>query len=155
MNWPRWPTGAPSSWGAVGRIAGILHLANHGPDNGPRTSVEAPTIRDAHRIGEYFKACAINAFTEMGADHVTADAIYLLDRIVGLDVDVVSEREMHVATQSRFKKKSDLLPALDRLLDHGYLAPIATASTGGRGRPASPRYKIHEMATRRTQMTTT
>jgi hypothetical protein len=130
--------------GAVARIAGILHLAEHGAGKGPRTAVNAQTILAAHRIGNYFKACAIKAFTEMGADLVTADAIYLLDRIRSLGADEVSERDMHVATKSRFKKKADLLPAVDRLVEHGYLLPIPAALTGERGRPASPRYKVHQ-----------
>jgi hypothetical protein len=129
--------------GAIARIAGILHLAEHGPEHGPRTPVTAVTIGAAHRIGEYFKSCAINAFTEMGTDLVTADAVYLLVRIGQLGQEVVSERDLHVATKSRFKKKADLLPALDRLVEHGYLMPIPPASTGERGRPASPRYRVH------------
>ena len=51
--------------GAIARIAGILHLAQHGPA-GARKEVAAGTVKAAVRIGEYFKACAINAFTEMG-----------------------------------------------------------------------------------------
>ena len=67
--------------GAVGRIAGNLHLAEYGAEKGVRKAVEVATIRAAAQIGDYFKACAINAFAEMGADRVTADAVYLLGRI--------------------------------------------------------------------------
>jgi replicative DNA helicase len=138
--------------GAVARIAGIIHLGEQGPEVGPRAAVTAQTIVAAHQVGEYFKACAINAFTEMGADHVTADAVYLLGRIIRLGGDEVSERDMHVATQSRFKAKADLMPALNRLVDHGYLAPVPAAKPTG-GRPASPRYKIHPYATKATEHT--
>lgn len=139
--------------GAIARIAGIIHLGEQGPGVGPRAAVTAQTIEAAWRIGEYFKACAINAFTEMGADHVTADATYLLGRICRLGVSEVSERDMHVATQSRFKTKADLLPALNRLVDHGYLAPMAAPKKSTGGRPASPRYKIHPYATEATEHT--
>jgi len=138
--------------GAIARIAGILHLGEQGSDVGPRAAVTAQTIEAAWRIGNYYKMCAINAFTEMGADHVTADAVYLLDRINSLGVDQLSERDMHVATQSRFKTKADLMPALDRLIDHGYLAPLPAANPTG-GRPASPRYKVHPKATEVTEHT--
>jgi replicative DNA helicase len=133
--------------GAIARIAGILHLAEHGPDAGPRTAVTAETIRSAYRVGSYFTACAINAFTEMAADHVTADAVYLLERIGQLGEKEVSERDLHVATRSRFKKKADLLPALDRLVEHGYLLPLPIQSSGSQGgRPPAPRYKVHASA---------
>jgi hypothetical protein len=138
--------------GAVARIAGMLHLGEQGPEVGPRAAVTATTIEAAWRIGQYFKACAINAFTEMGADHVTGDAVYLLHRIVGLGGDEVSERDAHVATQSRFRTKADLMPALDRLIDHGYLAPMPAPKPTG-GRPASPRYRVHPQATEATQHT--
>ena len=80
--------------GAVARIAGILHLAEHGPEAGPRSPVTAQHHPRPPRIGDYFKACAINAFTEMGTDHVIADAVYLLDRIERLGADEVSERDL-------------------------------------------------------------
>jgi hypothetical protein len=131
--------------GAIVRIAGMLHLAEHGSDAGPTTSVSAQTIHSAHRIGTYFKACAIRAFSEIGTDHVTADAVYLLDRIARLYQDTVSERDLMRAAK-RFKKKDDLLPAIARLVDHGYLLPLPSHRSTG-GRPASPVFKVHPMVT--------
>jgi hypothetical protein len=132
--------------GAVGRIAGNLHLAEHGAEQGVRRSVEDKTILAAARIGEYFKACAINAFAEMGTDRVTADAVYLLDRIATMDADEVSERDLFTASsRGKFKSMADLVPALHRLVDHRYLALMKT-SKPTRGRPASPRYKVHPAA---------
>lgn len=137
--------------GAVIRIAGMLHLAQHGAKAGPRATVEATTIRNANAIGEYFKAAAIQAFSQMGTDQGTADAIYLLDRVRHLAVDEVSQRELHVATRSRFRTKGELLPVIDRLVDHGYLTPLATGKPEGRGRPASPRYEVHTQTTQHTE----
>lgn len=126
--------------GAIARIAGILHLAEHGADHAPRVEVSAATIRSANRIGTYFKACAINAFAEMGTDRVTADAIYLLDRITRLGQDEVSERDMQRAAK-RFQIRADLLPAVERLVEHGYLFPQPAPKPTG-GRPPSPRYTV-------------
>jgi hypothetical protein len=126
--------------GAVARIAGILHLGQYGPE-GVRRAIGAETVQAASRIGEYYKACAIRAFTEMGTDSLTADAIYLLDRIKRLDQVEVSEREMQVATQSRFKTKNAMMPAVGRLVEDGALEPLADAKLTG-GRPPSPRYKV-------------
>jgi replicative DNA helicase len=129
--------------GAIARIAGILHLAEHGPDKGPPTPVSAVTILAAARIGGYFKANAINAFIEMGTDQGTADAAYLLDRIDRLHQAELSERDLHVATKSRFKKKDDLIPVIARLVDHGYLIPLPVPEPTSAGRPPSPRYRVH------------
>ena len=74
-------------------------------------------------IGTYFKFAAIAAFQVMATDPGITDAIYLLGRIKTLGGDVVSERDMHRACQSRFPKKDVLLAAIDRLVDHGYLLP--------------------------------
>jgi hypothetical protein len=129
--------------GAVARIAGIIHLAEHGADTGPRTPIAATTILAASRIGEYFKAAAINAFTEMGSDQITADAVYLLERIGQLSGQEVSERDLFTAcSRSRFRKKADLTPVVERLIEHGYLIPADTPQPTG-GRPASPRYTVH------------
>ena len=126
--------------GAIARLTGILHLALHGPDNGVTIPITAETVLAATRIGTYYKACAIRAFGEMGTDKVTADAIYLLDRISRLNQTEISQRDMHVATQSRFKTKDALIPAIARLVDHGHLERLPDRPTGGR--PASPRYTV-------------
>jgi hypothetical protein len=128
--------------GAVARIAGILHLATYGEAGAHGKAVEAATVEAAYRIGTYFKVCAINAFSEMGSDQVTADAGYLWERIEHLGQDEVSERDMHAACRSRFPTKADLRPALARLVDHGYLMPLPRPEPTG-GRPASPRYKVY------------
>ena len=84
--------------------------------------------------------CAIRAFGEMGTDTVTKDATYLLSRIERLGCSEVSERDMHKACQSRFKTKPTMTPAIQRLVEHGYLVPLPTEPTGGR--PASPLYRV-------------
>jgi replicative DNA helicase len=129
--------------GMVARIAGILHLVEHGPNEGPKRSVDEQTILAASRIGDYFKAAAINAFIEMGADRVTADAIYLLERIQHLGLDEVSERDMQRAAK-RFQTRSDLMRAVGRLVEYGQLIRLPAPNPTG-GRNASPRYKVTEV----------
>lgn len=128
----------------------MLHLAEHGAAKGPTTPVEAPAILNAYRVGRYYKACAINTFAEMGTDQGTADALYLLERIKHLGKGEVFERDMHVAARSRFKTKAELLPALDRLIEYGFLDPLPAPMQTDRGRPTSPRYKVLPQATENT-----
>jgi replicative DNA helicase len=129
--------------GAVGLLAGILHMADH-PADGLTRKVQEETFQRAVRLGEYFKAVAINSFTEMVTDEATADAIYLLERVMGMGQSEVSERDVHVSSRSRFKTKTELKPALDRLVEHGYLVPLLDAKPTG-GRPSSPLYRINEL----------
>jgi hypothetical protein len=131
--------------GAVVRIAGLLHLAEHG-EAGHSTPVDADTIRAARRIGDYFKAAAINVFTRM-ADPDIGAAVYLLDRVASLDAEEVSERDVFsCCNRSRFPIKVAMAPALNRLVEHGYLIPLEQTKKPGGGRPASPRYKVHPHA---------
>jgi replicative DNA helicase len=127
--------------GAIARITGILHLAIYGHARGVITAIAVETVVAASRIGAYYKACAIRAFGDIGTDRVTSDAIYLLSRIMRLDQQRFSEREMQTTTQSRFKNKSALMPAVNRLVEHGYLDPLPPSAPTG-GRPASPSYEL-------------
>ena len=78
----------------------------------------------------------------MGTDQATADAVYLLGRIERLGGDEVSERDMFTAaSRGRFKTTEDLRPALERLVDHGYLVPLPKPKpTGGRPNPRATRW---------------
>jgi replicative DNA helicase len=127
--------------GAIARIAGILHLAEHGVADGICIPVSAETILAAARIGAYFKASAIKVFAQMGIDPDTADAVYLLGRIHSLGVDEVSERDVQ-RVGKRFRSKDELKPVIARLVNHGYLIPVDTPKQTG-GRPQSQRYRIH------------
>ena len=77
----------------------------------------------------------------MGGDQATADALYLLDRIRQLGVDEVSERDLQRVCR-RFHSRAELMPAVDRLVDHGDLIPLETPKPTG-GRPPSPRYRVN------------
>lgn len=127
--------------GEVVRIAGLLHLGQHG-EAGLRYPVQPPTIEAAERIGRYFKACAVNVFSQMGADPEIADAVYLLERIRRLGQGEVSERELfNACSRPRFPTMADMMPALTRLVDHGYLIPLDNPKPKpAGGRPPSPRY---------------
>jgi hypothetical protein len=144
------PLASLRDWGgkyvaAVARIAGLLHLAEHGADKGLTEPVTADTIWAAADLGTYFKFSAIRAFEVMATDPTIADAVYLLGRIKLHPTDTISERDMQRACQ-RFSKKADLLAAIDVLVDYGWLQAKAVAQQTGKGRPPSPTYKIHPLA---------
>ena len=129
---------------AIARIAGLLHLAEHGGAKGLKESVSDTTVWAAADLGTYFKFGAIAAFEVMATDPTTADAVYLLGKLKAHPTDTISEREMQRAAR-KFQKKADLLAAVEILVDYGWLQLNGTPQTG-RGRPSSPMYKIHPLA---------
>ena len=135
--------------GAIARLAGILHFAEYGALEGAMRPVGVLTIKAAARMGEYFRATAISAFTEMGRDPVTVNAIYLLDRIRQLGLEEVSERDLMRAAR-RFKTVSELRSVIYRLIDHGYLfkIPVTEPIAMSSGRPAVLRYRVHSSVPR-------
>ena len=123
--------------GAVARIAGILHLAEHGADTGrgsrsasrrswppggsastsrPRPSTPSPRWAPT-RSPPTRSTCS----TECTARP-----------------DEVSERDIHMATRSRSRTVTDMRPALTRVVDHGWLIALPTEAPTDKGRPASP-----------------
>jgi hypothetical protein len=145
--------------GAVMRLAALLHLADHGPD-GVRRPIDRTTIRNAVRIGTYFKACAVATLTTMSLDSTVADAIDLLDRIVKTGEDEVSERDIRREARSgRFGDLDVMRQALTVLVEHNLLVPLPQPESEGPGRPRSRRYAVHPDApkygTERTEWTNT
>lgn len=124
--------------GAILRISALIHLVEHGTGG----AVSAQTVGRANQIADYYRTQAIAAFAEMHIDPDTADAIYLLDRIRTHDSDVISEREILRLAQ-RFHNRDELNAPLLRLVDYGWLIPIESEPSGRRGRPSSPKYRIH------------
>lgn len=131
--------------GAVMRIAGNLHLAKHGADTGPRTPVDAVTVVAAQQIGNYFRACAVKAFSTMTADRLDSTAAYLWRRIKDSDKTELSERDMQRLARA-IKTADELREAAARLVEHGHLIPLdaefPAARSDGRGRPPSRRYRV-------------
>ena len=130
--------------GAVVRIAGLLHLAEHLRDGWGRT-VEADTIERAAMIGEFYAAHALAAFDDMGADTATRNARHVLGWIERTATGAFTKREAFRAVQSaQLKSMADLDPALSVLEAHGYLRqldPPAPKRAGGR--PPSPSFLVH------------
>ncbi|MGI9085386.1 MAG: YfjI family protein [Aeromicrobium sp.] len=131
--------------GAVVRIAGLLHLAAHG-EAGTRRPIDIETILSAARIGTYFKLHAIRAFTTMATDANTANAIYVLQRVVRRGEDLLTQRDIYNETRARFKTVPDLLPVIAHLVDHGFLQQLPEPENPGPGRRPSPRFAVHPQA---------
>jgi uncharacterized protein DUF3987 len=133
--------------GATCRLAGLLHLARHLRD-GWTHPIGPDTFAGAIRLAGYLVEHARAVFNLMGTDPCTDDARWLLDWINRTNQVQFSRRDAHQATRGRFRKATDLEPALTLLEEHGYLRrvdPEPSRDPHGRGRPASPRFLVNPL----------
>jgi replicative DNA helicase len=131
--------------GASCRLAGLLHLAGHLRD-GWAHPIGPDTFTAAIRLADYLVEHARAVFDLMGADPRVGDARWLLDWISRTNQMQFSRRDAHQAARGRFRKATDLEPALRLLEEHGYLRrvdPEPSQDPHGRGRPASPRFVVN------------
>ncbi|MBL8171713.1 MAG: DUF3987 domain-containing protein [Acidobacteria bacterium] len=141
--------GALSDWagklpGAILRIAGILHLAEHASQlqNLPER-IGANTIKRAIEIGRYLIPHAQAAYAEMGADPEIEAAKIVLRWIEKTGDEAFTKRQAFEATKGRFKKVENLEPALRLLEEHGYIRTQVNGSEHRRGRKASQLFAVN------------
>jgi replicative DNA helicase len=129
--------------GATCRLAALLHLAHHLRDGWNRP-IGADTVAGALRLADYLIGHTRAVFDLMGADPRIDDARWLLDWITRTSQLQFSRRDAHQAARGRFRKATDLEPALALLEEHGYLRRVDADPPGPRGgRPASPRFLVN------------
>ncbi|WP_165069959.1 DUF3987 domain-containing protein [Paludisphaera rhizosphaerae] len=138
--------------GAVARIAGLLHMADHASN---LTSVGAPlsaeVIDRAVLIGDYLIPHAKVAFALMDRDPLVDDAERLLGwirrRVEGRGADrMFTKRDAFEALKGRFKRSAALDPPLELLASHGYIRPRDSERGPTRGRPPGPCYEVNPLA---------
>jgi hypothetical protein len=124
--------------GAVLRIAGLLHAAQH---HGflDFTEVSGQTMENAVRIGEYFLEHAKAAYSLMGADPVNKQSELLIATIQKNQLSEFSRRDA-MRLCRRFKTAESLQPVLNRLCEYGYIAPKPMEPALGVGRRPSEVY---------------
>ncbi len=136
--------------GATVRIAGLLHLAKHLRDGWNRP-ISVDTFADATDIGEYFTAHAKAAYDAIGADPATANAKAVLDWTRSTARTRFAARDAQPPLRARFKKITDLDPALRVLETHGWIRRLPSPPRAGCGRPAATTYEVHPAALETTQ----
>jgi hypothetical protein len=122
--------------GAVGRVVGLLHVAEGAghEEVAERTMLAAVRMAEEHLVPH-----ARAAFADMGADPVRRDALYLLNwiqkKVVASEdagTRTFSKRAAHKANESRFQKSADLDKPLALLVDRGFIRPVPSARRPGR-----------------------
>lgn len=130
--------------GAVVRIAGLLHMAQHASAPAPwATPISSETMERAIQVGHYLIPHARAAFAEMGADPALNDAVHILSWIKRKELSTVTKREIFEGTKGRFKKVNELENPLRLLIEHGYIREPAPGERQGPGRSPSPTFEVN------------
>ena len=137
--------------GAVGRIAGHLHMADLAGLSAPwEIPIPPETVERAIRIGRYLIPHAKAAFAEMGADAVVEQSKSILRWIDHETLDCFTKRDAHQALRGRFKRVDELDPPLALLESHWFIRTEPQAEHTGPGRRRSQTYEVNPRWARRT-----
>ncbi|MFI0424592.1 YfjI family protein [Spongiactinospora sp. 9N601] len=129
--------------GAVARMAGLIHLATH-VDDGWRHPISADTMTAAVELGGYFTAHALATFDAMGADPDMEGARTVHAWLERTRPARFTAREAFTALpRSRFRKVTELEPALEVLEQLGWIHRQPAPPRTGPGRRPSPAYLVH------------
>ena len=131
--------------GAMVRIAGLLHLAEH-LDDGYAKPISYATMNSALTLIEYYTDHALIAFGLMTTDETTARAIAVLEWIERTSPARFTARDAYRGlSRTKFAKMTDVEPALTLLEQHGYLRRLPVPPAIGRGRPPAPEYETNPL----------
>ena len=134
---------ASKAVGAMVRIAGLLHLAEHLADGYGRP-ISFETMAGAQSLIDYYTDHALAVFDLMSTDPATARARAFWDWIERTGTVRFTARDAFSSlTRTKFPKMADLEPALAVLEQHGYLRRLSGPPTTGRGRPPAPTYETN------------
>jgi len=127
--------------GAAVRLAGLLHLAEHGADGIGKPIPEA-TMSAAEHLARYYLAHALAVFDTLATDPTQAAARRVLEWITSTKAATFTRRELHRGVASKqFARATDLAEPLALLLDHGHIREHTTTNPKG-GRPSTT-YETH------------
>jgi hypothetical protein len=145
--------------GAVARIAGILHMAHGAGGKDCGHEIQTETVEAAIRLGkDYLIPHARAAFRLMGADPRlhdarrivqwleqpdTGDSLKTLNSLKGCRLFVVSRSDIHAKVFGGSRRVEEVDPAVNLLVELGYLRPAQEEQRQGPGRKSSRRYLVN------------
>jgi len=128
---------ASKLWGAVPRIAGLLHLAEHLDDQQTPTTIPVGPVNAAVRMAEeHLIPHALAAFDLMAADAGIEDAKHVHWWLRHAKPTTFTKREAHKANEGRFRRVAALEAALAILAERGYVRRVPSPHKEGPGRPS-------------------
>lgn len=132
--------------GAAIRIAGLIHVTES-----RSTEITVEAMRAGVRFAEYFTTHALHVFDGMarGSDErsMARRIIKLIERRGPEKFGTFSERDLVTASARTWLPTiDDARPALNLLVEFGWIEPLEPEERSGRGRRPSPKYRVHPSA---------
>lgn len=125
--------------GAVARIAGLLHFAEHGAA-AETLPISVTSVTASCRIGAYYSGHAIATFGMMREDPRMKAAKQILDYILRHKPENFKGRD--VIHHTNLKTMDDILPGMNILMERGYIREVK-AIYSGTGRPVAESYDVN------------
>lgn len=127
--------------GAVARIAGLLHFAEHGAEATTK-DISAGIAVASCVIGAYFKEHALATFGLMQTDHRIESAKKILSYLKRQEPAAFKGRDV-LANINSFKTiDDDVMPGIKVLIERGYIRAVENSHSGV-GRPEATAYQIN------------
>lgn len=126
--------------GAVARIAGLLHFAEHG-ERAVDMPISVSIVSASCVIGAYFKEHALATFGFMQADPRIESAKGILDYIQRHKPQTFKGRD--VLRHTNFKTIEDVMPALKILTERDFIRELESEYSG-MGRPQAKEYQVNQ-----------
>jgi hypothetical protein len=125
--------------GAVARIAGLMHLAEHGV-RALELPISVNTVNASCAIGGYYKEHALATFGLMEADTGIESAKIILGCLLRHSPKTFKGRD--VIRSTNIKTMDKVMPGLKVLIERGYIKEMEKASSGN-GRPEAVSYAVN------------
>ena len=127
--------------GSVARLAGVLHCAEHAADTPEVYPIDLPTMEAALTLGGIFERHALAAFGLMAVDSTIDAAQKVWTWVLRYRLATFSKRDCFQGLKGSFPDMESLQPALNVLLERGYLFPLPIDKRVGR---PSPRFRVNQ-----------
>ena len=127
--------------GAVLRIAGLLHVAEHSDDWASQRISES-TMNAAITLGDYFTSHIHRVSDVMRADPQIEGAKRILKWIIDNKKEKFSKRDAHHDLEHVFPRSDDLIDPLEVLIERGHIRSVEVKGSGV-GRPPSPQFEVN------------
>lgn len=118
--------------GAVARLAGILHCAEHGGSDPRIHPIALPTTEAALALGALLERHALIAFSVMDVDSNFDGAQKVWAWVLRQRQETFSQRECFHALQGSFHNMASIRPAFEILVERSYLFPLQADKRVGR-----------------------
>ena len=129
--------------GAVARLAGVLHCAEHADGNPAHHPVSLATMEAALALGALLERHALAAFSLMAVDSALEAAQKVWAWVLRQRHPQFSRRDCHQALRGSFPDLASIQPAFEVLMERGYLFPLLQDKRAGQAGRPSPGYRIN------------